>query len=230
MDDIDFGSVGNVEVVKGPSGTLYGYGDCGVVNLETIKPEKGKTSVGQDVLVGNYGLQRFTTHLQMGREKSSILLNYGYQHSDGFMAHSESRKQFVNFAGDVDVSDRQSINFYAGFTDSYEQRGGELTLTQYENKDYSGNPAYIMRNAHSNIVSFRLGFGHTYAFSNTVSNTTTVYGTGVSNNSSSAGGWTDKSPINLWCSLHIRYKVSFEWHNEFDRVLQELRRSVKMRK
>ena len=51
----------------------------------------------------------------MGREKSSILLNYGYQHSDGFMAHSESRKQFVNFAGDVDVSDRQSINFYAGF-------------------------------------------------------------------------------------------------------------------
>ena len=196
MDDIDFGSVGNVEVLKGPSGTLYGLAIAGVVNLKTIKPEKGKTSVGQDVLVGNYGLQRFTTHLQMGREKSSILLNYGYQHSDGFMSHSESRKQFVNFAGDVDVSDRQSINFYAGFTDSYEQRGGELTLAQYENKDYSGNPAYIMRNAHSNIVSFRLGFAHTYAFSNTVSNTTTVYGTGVSNNASSAAGWTDKSPIN----------------------------------
>jgi iron complex outermembrane receptor protein len=132
----------------------------------------------------------------MGREKSSILLNYGYQHSDGFMSHTESKKQFVNLAGDVEVSDRQSVNFYAGFTDSYEQRGGELTLTQYANKDYTGNPAYIMRNAHSNIVSFRLGFGHTYAFSKTVSNTTTVYGTGVSNNSSSAAGWTDKDPIN----------------------------------
>ncbi len=196
MDDIDFASVGNVEVVKGPSGTLYGLAIAGVVNLKTIKPEKGKTSVGQDVLIGSYGLKRFTTHLQMGREHSSILLNYGYQHSDGFMSHSESRKHFVNLAGDVDVSEKQSLNFYAGFTDSYEQRGGELTLTQYANRDYTGNPSYIQRNAHSNIVAFRLGVGHTYAFSKSVSNTTSVYGTGISNNASSAAGWTDKNPIN----------------------------------
>ncbi|HEU4609722.1 MAG TPA: TonB-dependent receptor plug domain-containing protein, partial [Chitinophagaceae bacterium] len=49
MDDIDFGSVGNVEVSKGPSGTLYGLAIAGVVNLETIKPERGKVSIGQDV-------------------------------------------------------------------------------------------------------------------------------------------------------------------------------------
>ncbi|MFL5810112.1 MAG: TonB-dependent receptor plug domain-containing protein, partial [Flavisolibacter sp.] len=45
MDDIDFGSIGNVEVVKGPSGTLYGLAIAGVVNLRTIRPERGKTSV-----------------------------------------------------------------------------------------------------------------------------------------------------------------------------------------
>jgi len=75
MDDIDFGSVGNVEVVKGPSGTLYGLAIAGVVNLKTIRPEKGKTSIGQDVMFGSYGLQRFTTHFQMGGEHSSLLLN-----------------------------------------------------------------------------------------------------------------------------------------------------------
>ena len=47
MDDIDFGSVGNVEVVKGPSGTLYGLAIAGVVNLKTIKPEKGKTQLAR---------------------------------------------------------------------------------------------------------------------------------------------------------------------------------------
>ena len=131
MDDIDFGSIGNVEVVKGPSGTLYGLAIAGVVNLKTMRKKKKKTSIGQDVLVGNYGLQRFTTHFQMGTEKSSLLLNYGYQHSDGAMTHTESRKNFVNLAGDVDISEKQSINYYSGFTDSYEQRGGELTLAQY---------------------------------------------------------------------------------------------------
>ena len=34
-----------VEVVKGPSGTLYGLAIAGVVNLHTARPEKGRTSV-----------------------------------------------------------------------------------------------------------------------------------------------------------------------------------------
>ncbi|HEX8461373.1 MAG TPA: TonB-dependent receptor plug domain-containing protein, partial [Segetibacter sp.] len=64
LDDIDFGSIGNVEVTKGPAGSLYGLAIAGVVNLNTIKPVKGKTFIGQDVLIGNYGLQRYTTHFQ----------------------------------------------------------------------------------------------------------------------------------------------------------------------
>jgi iron complex outermembrane receptor protein len=47
LDDIDFGSVGNVEVTKGPTGSLYGLAIAGAVNLKTIKPEKGTTSIGQ---------------------------------------------------------------------------------------------------------------------------------------------------------------------------------------
>ena len=114
MDDIDFGSVGNVEITKGPAGTLYGLAIAGVVNLKTIKPEKGKVSVGQDVLIGSYGLQRYTTHFQMGGESSSLLINYGKQKSDGYMAHTNSTKDFVNIAGEFQPSVKQSINFYAG--------------------------------------------------------------------------------------------------------------------
>lgn len=196
MDDIDFGSVGNVEVVKGPSGTLYGLAIAGVVNLHTIKPEKGKTSIAQDVLVGSYGLKRFTTHFMTGGERSSILVNYGYQESDGFMLHNSSTKRFVNLAGDIQANDKQSVSFYAGYSNSYDERGGELTIEQYMNKDYSGNPRYIRNDAHSEIISFRIGVGHTYRFNQNISNTTSLFGTGMSNNSSSAAGWTDKDPIN----------------------------------
>lgn len=196
MDDIDFGSIGNVEVVKGPAGTLYGLAIAGVVSLHTIKPEKGTTSIGQDVLIGSYGLKRFTTHFRMGGERTSILLNYGYQQSDGFMSHTQSEKRFVNVAGDFQPNDRQSISFYAGYSNSYDERGGELTVDQYMNKDYTGNPAYIMRNAHSGVESFRLGVTHTYQFNSHISNTTTIFGTGLQSNVSSAAGWTDKDPIN----------------------------------
>jgi len=197
MDDIDFGSIGNVEVLKGPSGSLYGLAIAGVVNLKTIQPVKGKTSVGQDIQFGSYGLQRYTTSFQSATETTSWLLNYGYQKSDGYMAHTASSKKFFNAVGDFKLNDKQSLSIYAAYTNSYDERGGELTITQYNNKDYSGNPEYIKRNAHSEVIGFKVGVGHTYRFNSMLSNTTSIFGSTFNNNASSAGGWTDKNPLNV---------------------------------
>lgn len=209
MDDIDFGSVGNVEISKGPSGTVYGLAIAGVVNLETIKPEKGQVTLGQDLLIGNYGLRRFTTHFAAGLERSSLLVSYGNQESSGFMPHNASHKDFINITASVHPNTKQSFNGYFGYTNSYDQRAGELTIAQYNNKDYSGNPAYIKNNAHSEVIGFRAGFGHTYLFNDWLGNTTTVFAAAVTNNSSSAGGWTDKDPLNL--GLRSTFQTKFQW-------------------
>src|SRR5207237_6117234 len=57
LDDIDYASIGNAEIVKGPAGTLYGQAIAGAINLQISSPEKGKTSLSQQVMLGNYGLQ-----------------------------------------------------------------------------------------------------------------------------------------------------------------------------
>ena len=209
FDDIDFGSIGNVEITKGPAGTLYGLAVAGVINLQTVQPEKGKSSVSQDVLVGSYGLNRMTTRLQIGGEKSSMLINYGKQNYTGFMDHTNSTKDFVNVVGDFRPNSKQSITSYVGWSNSYDARNGELTSDQYDNLDYSGNPAYIKNDAHSNIISFRAGFGHTYRFTDNISNTTSVFGTGLSNNNSSAGGWTDKVALNYGLRSVFDTRFSF---------------------
>jgi iron complex outermembrane recepter protein len=197
FDDIDFESLQNVEVIKGPSGTLYGLAIAGVVNLTSIKTEKGKTSISSKSLAGNYGLRRQTFTLQTSGERTSLLVNYGIQKSDGFMPHNKSKKKFVNVIGEFQPNEKQTINTYAGYSDSYDQRGGELTITQFETNDYSGNPEYIKRNAHSNVTTYRAGIGNTYNFNKFIANTTTVFGTAFNSNVSSAGGWTDKGAINV---------------------------------
>ena len=210
LDDIDFGSIGNTEIVKGPSGTLYGLAIAGVVNLSTAKPQPGKTSIGQNVLVGNYGLQRYTTQFQMSTEHASILLNYGHQKSDGFTIHNKSHKDFVNMAGSFQPNAKQSINVYGGYSNSYDERSGELTITQYDNEDYTGNIEYIKRNGHSQVYTVRAGIGHTYVFNNTISNTTTIFGTAFNSNASSAGGWTDKAATNFGLRSTFDTKFSFK--------------------
>lgn len=212
LDDIDFGSVGNVEVVKGPSGTLYGLAIAGVVNLKTTTPEKGKTSIGQDVLIGSYGLQRYTTRFSMGGERSSLLVNYGHQKTDGYSNHNASTKDFVNVMGEFQPNNKQNISTYFGYSNSYDQRYGELTIDQYNNNDYSGNPNYLKNDAHSKLVSFRAGVSHTYKFNEHIANTTTVFGTGLTNDASSAGGWSDRSAVNygLRSTISTQFDLSKE--------------------
>ncbi len=211
LDDIDYGSIGNIEIVKGPAGSLYGLAIAGVVNLNTIKPEAGKTSIGQDVLIGNYGLQRYTTQFQMAKEHSSLLLNYGHQKSDGFTVHNKSHKDFVNIAGSFQPNAKQSVNVYGGYSNSYDERSGELIISQYESGDFSGNLDYIKRNGHSQVYTARLGVGHNYIFNNWLSNNTSVYAAAFNSNVSSAGGWTDKASTNL--GLRSTFNTKFNLQN-----------------
>jgi len=196
MDDIDFGSISNVEIIKGPSGSMYGLAIAGVVNLKTAQAEKGKVSIGQDYMAGSYGLQRMTSHVQIGRERSSLLINYGNQRFGGYMGHTAAKKDFVNVMAEFQPNEKQSISLYFVYSNSYEERNGEQTIGQYDTLNYSGNPAYIKNDAHSNIISYRSGLSHTYKLNKHFSNTTSVFGSAVANNASSAGGWTDKSPVN----------------------------------
>jgi len=210
LDDIDFGSIDKVEVTKGPSGTLYGLAIAGVVNLQTKKAEKNTTTIGQNTMFGSYGLFRSTTQVAIGGENSSVLINYGIQEFDGFMDHTKSHKDFVNVMGDFKLNEKQSISAYLGYSDSYDERNGELTITQYEEKDYSGNVRYIKNDAHSAVKSFRAGFGQTYKFNEHFSNTTTFFGSTLKMDNSSAGGWNDKAPLNygLRSTLYVNYKLS----------------------
>lgn len=210
MDDIDFGSIGNVEIIKGPAGSLYGLAIAGVVNLKTVKAEKNKISLGQDYLAGSYGQRRLTSHIQIGGERSSLLINYGNQQYSGYMKHTSSHKDFVNVMGEFQPNQKQTVNVYFGYSNSYEERNGEETIGQYDTLNYSGNPAYIKNNAHSNIISYRTGLSHIYTINKHFSNTTSVFGSGIVNNASSAGGWTDKSPLNygMRSTLDMNFSLS----------------------
>jgi len=196
LDDIDFASLGNVEILKGPAGTLYGQAISGAVSFRTEKPASGTTSISQDVMFGNYGLQRYTTRFATGSARSGLLLNYGKQKSDGFSIHNASHKDFANLVLMTQPNEKQNIMFYAGYTNSYDQRLGELTLAQWDADDYSGNPNYIRNDGHSHVTTFRAGVTHTYNFTKGISNTTSVFSTGFRSDASSAGGWTDKNTVN----------------------------------
>ncbi|WP_306429321.1 hypothetical protein [Sphingobacterium sp. E70] len=88
-----------IEVIKGPSGTLYGGAATsfgGLVNLVTKKP---KDYYGGQVsyLFGSYNLNRLTADVFgpiTSNRKTLFRLNTAYQYQNGFR-DSEFRKSFL---------------------------------------------------------------------------------------------------------------------------------------
>lgn len=208
MDDIDFGSISRVDILKGPSGTVYGNAIAGVVNLYTNRPEKGEVSLQQNTVAGSYGLLRSTTTFAVGGDRSSLLVNYGYQSFNGFMPHTATKKGFANMIGQMEVNDKDRVSVYVGYSDGFDQRNGELTIDQYDSLDYSGNPEYIKNDAHSAVKTVRGGISNSFRIAKFLSNTSSIFGSSQLIDNSSAGGWNDVT--NLSYGLRSTFDFYFK--------------------
>lgn len=209
MDDIDYSSISDVEILKGPQGNLYGLAIAGVVHLSTATAMDSPSYISQSVMAGSYGMLRTTSTISLRSNQSSLLINYGHQEFDGFMKHTAAHKNFVNMIGNYTLNEKHSLSTYLGFSDSYDQRNGELTIGQYDTLDYSGNTAYIKNDAHTAVRTLRAGVNNHYKFSQWLSNSTSLFGSAQNMDNSSAGGWTDRSPLNYGLRSVFNLKFTF---------------------
>lgn len=191
MDDIDFSTLGKLEVIKGPSSSLFGTGIAGVINMQTEKAPMG-TTIRQDVTAGKYGMLRTNTIVGLGTSSTNLFINYGHQKFDGYRIHSNSNKDFVTINGDYSANTKSKISFYYNYTNTVDYLAGEMDSTSFFTNPTGGDPRYRANDAHIAIESQKAGLSYEYKFANNFSNISSVF----------AGGYTLDQPYAVGLS-HI---------------------------
>ncbi|GAB3741875.1 TonB-dependent receptor PqqU [Hymenobacter agri] len=177
LDDLDYTTLGRIEVIKGPASTIYGATLGGVVSFQTRKAAPG-TSLQVGTTVGSYGLFRTNTGIGVGTDKVNLLVNYGHQESQGFRdAHSNTRKDYVTVAGDFYVSDKQTVSILGTYTNVHDNFAGELDSTDFFTNYTKTAPAYVTKDIGVDAEITRLGLTHTYRFTSNFANTTSLFTT-----------------------------------------------------
>jgi iron complex outermembrane receptor protein len=193
LDDVDFATLGRVDVVRGPASSLFGAGIGGVVNLYTLRPERQGTTVEQEVLGGQDGLLRSDTRVSSASGGTSLLLNYGQQRYDSYRLHSGSRKDFASFVGDFRPSERRTITTFLAYGNSRDQRAGQLDSVQFFGRQNAGEAPYLANDAHVNLESFRAGVTHGYRHTDALEAVVTGYYAGNTREDVFAAGVNPKS-------------------------------------
>ncbi|RZJ63814.1 MAG: TonB-dependent siderophore receptor, partial [Flavobacterium sp.] len=155
-------NIENIEVIKGPSGTLFGsslisYG--GLINIITKRPYD---TFGGAVSYtgGTYGLNRYTVDINTpldDNNKAAMRLNAAYHTENSFQDAGFKKSIFVAPSFSYNANDRLSFYLNAEFYNNrmtnqtmlFLDRGTELRVNNidelnYDNKrSYTGNDLYI---------------------------------------------------------------------------------------
>lgn len=178
LDDIDFASLGRVDVIRGPATSLYGAGIGGVVNFYTASPEGPGMAASQGITAGQDGLLRADTRLSNVTDNASVQVSYGHQGYDSYRIHSNSNKDYGTFLGDFRPSERQRVSTYLSYAKSKDLRAGELDSVAFYQKINGGEDKYIKNNARSEIESFRTGITDSYRWNDRLESVGTFYYSG----------------------------------------------------
>src|SRR5688500_13764616 len=87
---LDFNSIGSMEIIKGPGGSLYGAGTGGVILLQS--PNNKKDQLQLSTVFGSYGLQRYHLAGETHSNKLDLRFQYAHQQADGYREQTSMRR------------------------------------------------------------------------------------------------------------------------------------------
>ncbi len=177
---LDFNSVGSMEIIKGPGGSLYGAGTGGVVLLQS--PVSTENKLDAYAIFGSYGLRRYQLGGEVHTMKTDVKLQYAHQVSDGYREQTAMRRDAFNVDFNLRFTSEHKITASLFYTDLFYETPGGLNKSQYDaNPEQARPPTSTIRGAVeqqaavSNKTGY-LGIVDDYQWNEAWSTQTGVYG------------------------------------------------------
>ncbi|QMW05135.1 TonB-dependent receptor [Spirosoma foliorum] len=183
LNALDVRAFGRIEVIKGPSGSLYGAGTGGTLLFSGLGVPAGKSTIELSALGGSYGLYGNGLVLQTGKNNSAISLNYNHLQSNGYRDQSAVVRDNLSFTGSFNVSPKRTVSMLALYSDLHYQTPGGLTEAQFLANPRASRPATatLPSSAAQNAGIYQkvgyFGLSHEYRWSDRIQNTTAIFGT-----------------------------------------------------
>jgi iron complex outermembrane receptor protein len=132
VDDLDMGSMGRIEVVRGPSGALYGTSAGGAINMYTEEPADDPY-VEMRAMVGEFGTGKYQAKASGSSGRLGYLASVHYLNADGFRDFARTEATVFNTKLAYEVDDTLQITAVAaGVHSPRAQDPGALTPSELD--------------------------------------------------------------------------------------------------
>ncbi len=186
LNQLSFDDYSTVQIIKGPSGSLYGAGIGGVMLIKGplfSKAASPTNKVTMQISRGSFGLKKRTAHVAWGKKGNGNILRFSDLRKDGYRNHSSMKRQTASYNTRLKINSKEALNAFFHYTNLFYQTPGALTKNQYMQHPKASRPASGSQPSAKESKAavyqkaFVAGIEHTYQFSPYLKNTTVLYGT-----------------------------------------------------
>ncbi len=140
VEDIELKALGRIEILKGPSSSLYGAGLGGTIQMIPNKGQMDQVSLKSGYTFGSSGLQKFLVESNLGNKTNSANIIYSNTTSDGYRDNNELDRQIITLATNHFFGDSDKITLIGNYIDL--KAFIPSSLNEY---DYQNNPESAAR-------------------------------------------------------------------------------------
>ncbi|MBX2920949.1 MAG: TonB-dependent receptor [Chitinophagaceae bacterium] len=182
---IDQAGVSQLEILKGPGGSLYGANTGGVVIMHTAEDagqnsNDKKHSANVQLTGGSYGLLAESARWKFKNPHFSSAFTQSHIQSDGYRDNTRMRRDLLQWNGSALLSEKDKLSWIVSYTDMFYQTPGGLTLQQMQDNPKQSRPATPAlpgaKDQKASIYNKTLlaGISNKYAFNDRWSNVTSA--------------------------------------------------------
>jgi iron complex outermembrane recepter protein len=164
VDDVDLGSAQRIEVIRGPSSSLYGSSSGGVISLFTEDgPDKPFAEAG--LTIGEFDQQKYQFKTGGQYDRLNYLINASHLTMDGYRDHSEVEHSLINskFRFDIDDSSNLTVIINAADSPTANDAGG-VTAAQIAADPRQAQPRNLISNASEEFDQQKIGLVYSKSF------------------------------------------------------------------
>jgi len=164
VDSIDLGSTGRIEVLRGPSSSMYGNASGGVISVTTEEPPMGhETQIRASV--GDYGFRKLQAKLGGTAGSVGYLVSISDSELDGYRDQSEAQNSQLSARFDFDLRNDQELTTVFNYTDQpVSDDPGGITAAQALSDPRSARDANVQYDGGEALEQTKLGVVYSIPF------------------------------------------------------------------